>query len=214
MHAYAFTTCNQKVNMYSQLILQNCLTFPMIMQNAKEHGSCVGVTENAYCLIQHVFWALINPMQIICKHNKNFSNLMVIIFHKKLKMDGVVVTGTNDYRPSYAESLKTSRLPGIKATENVDSSFPPWDLVCCCCCWSIPEILLPSQSWKCKWKLFSHPPIPAFCYQLNDETASEKTLLALFRDAVRFQVLGHYCSFQITVCCQLYQGGFFWLSII
>jgi hypothetical protein len=50
---------------------------------------------------------------------------MVIIFHKKLKLDGVVVTGTNDYRPAYAESLKTSRLPGIRATENVDGSFPP-----------------------------------------------------------------------------------------
>jgi hypothetical protein len=67
---------------------------------------------------------------IPCRYSANtkqiiFSNLMVIIFHKKLKMDGVVVTGTNDYRPSYAESLKTSRLPGIRATENVDSSFPP-----------------------------------------------------------------------------------------
>lgn len=175
---------------------------------------CVGVTENAYRLIQHVFWALINPMQIICKHNtNNFQQFDGHHLPQKTQIGWCCCDSTNDYRPSYAESLKTSRLPGIRATENVDSSFPPWDLVYCCCCLSIPEILLPSQSWKCKWKLFSHPPIPAFCYQLNDETASEKTLLSLFPDTVQFQVLRHYCSFQITVCCQLYQC-FFWLSII
>jgi hypothetical protein len=66
---------------------------------------------------------------------------------------------------------------------------------------------------KVQVKTFLSPTNPCILLPAEWWTASEKTLLSLFPDTVQFQVLRHYCSFQITVCCQLYQC-FFWLSII
>jgi hypothetical protein len=55
-----------------------------------------------------------------------------------------------------------------------------------------PCILLPAEWWNCKWKN------PSFTVSCHSPISSSDT----------------HCSFQITVCSQLYQWGFFWLSII
>ncbi len=153
---------------------------------------CVGVSENAYRLIQHVFWALINPMQIICKHNtNNFQQFDGHHLPQKTEIGWCCCDRYQWLQTFICRVLENQQAPRHQSYWKCRRFFSslrscvlllvnPWNFVTI----SImkvqvktfllptnPCILLPAEWWNCKWKN------PSFTVSWHSPISSSETLL-------------------------------------